>query len=86
VNVCGGFPAPADVSVTFSAYVFGARPARMDGFSDKVKACGVVPEVGDTVRKSGPPLTGAVATVKFNGVLELVTCTVCDAGVPVPSW
>ena len=50
-----------------------------------MSACGVVPDVGDMVRKFGPPLTGVAAAVKANGVLELVTWMVCDAGAAVPS-
>jgi hypothetical protein len=70
------FPEVGEVTVTVSAYVFGANPANAVGFTVKVMACGLVPLAGDTVRKLGPPLIGAALTVNGRAVLELVTCTV----------
>ena len=75
-----------ELNVTFSAYAFGARPASTDPLMLRDTVCGVVPLVGDTVRKSGPPFEVEVETVKFKGVLELVTWSVCAPGVVVPVW
>jgi len=45
----------------------------MSGFTVSAKACGVVPAIGATVMKFGPPaVVAAVETVKANCVPELV--------------
>ena len=72
LKFCGELPAPVEPTLTVSTYVFGASPASTDGVTDKETPCGVVPLVGRTVRKFGPPLTGVAETVKFKGAPELV--------------
>jgi hypothetical protein len=71
-KVCGELPAPVAVTVTFSTYVFGARPASTVGFTEIAIACGVVPVPGVTVRKLAPPVTGVAVTVMGKPAVELV--------------
>jgi hypothetical protein len=72
-KVCGELPALAEVMVTFSVYVPGPRPAKTAASSVRAKDCGVVPEVGLTCKKFGPPLLGFAAAVKLTPAVELVT-------------
>jgi hypothetical protein len=75
-NDCGELPAPAEVNVTVSLYVPGARLASTVEFTEMARLCGVVPVVGVTVTKSTPPVVvGAVVTVKAKGVPELAIWT-----------
>lgn len=74
-NDCGELPAPAEVNVTVSVYVAGAREASTVGFTEMARLCGVVPVVGVTVTKSTLPVVAAVETVKAKGVPELVIWT-----------
>ena len=71
-KLCGEFPAPVELTLTVSTYVFGASPASTEGVTDREIPCGVVPPVGRIVRKFGPPLTGVAETVMLNGAPELV--------------
>ena len=81
-KVCGELPAPAAVTVTFSVYVPGASVARTDWLIPRATEPGELPELGVTVRKFAPPVTGVAATVKAIGVPELVTWKFC-AGICV---
>ena len=72
VNVTCGFADPWELMVTFSAYVFGARPASTVGSTPRLMDWGVVPTVeGEIVRKLGLPKDGLTPIEKLMGVLEL---------------